>query len=180
MLNTQLTLTKLNTVSRKDILSSGFTLIELLVVIVILAILAVAVIVAINPAQRIAAANNSQVESNVSAWGGSAAAYAAQYGGYPQAWAAVGGTGTVAWTIPVPPVSTPYAYQASSTTNGITACTTDCTFASVAGPAVKDVTTIPQVAAGIWCFKTKTGQVINIGDATSPMTIAEEQAKCLP
>ena len=44
----------------------GFTLIELLIVIAILGILAAVVLVAINPAQRIAEANDTKAKSNVS------------------------------------------------------------------------------------------------------------------
>jgi type IV pilus assembly protein PilA len=49
----------------KKTLTQGFTLIELLVVIAIIGILAAVVLVAINPAQRIAEANDSKVKSNI-------------------------------------------------------------------------------------------------------------------
>ena len=51
--------------AQKDLLNRGFTLIELLVVIAVLGILAAVVLVAINPAQRFAEANDSGVKSNL-------------------------------------------------------------------------------------------------------------------
>lgn len=45
--------------------NKGFTLIELLVVIAILGILAMVVLIAINPAERIAEANDTQVRSDI-------------------------------------------------------------------------------------------------------------------
>ena len=53
----------------KRLLNEGFTLIELLVVIAILAIIMAVVIVGINPADKINAANDSKVMSDVAAVG---------------------------------------------------------------------------------------------------------------
>ena len=169
MLNTQLKLQKLNRISRTNIVSSGFTLIELLVVIVILAILAVAVIVAINPAQRISAANNSTIQSNEASWGSSAASYAAQNGGYPTNWAATGGSGTAgaAWTIGTGASGAVYtvsgvAYTYAVNPSSCNATTTPCTDVSISAPV-----NTGDGHAGIWCFQSKTGTVTNV-TGTSP------------
>jgi len=60
----------------KDFKSSkGFTLIELLIVIAIIGILAAALLVALNPAQRIAASQNARVKSDIASLGNLANLY---------------------------------------------------------------------------------------------------------
>lgn len=64
--------------------TSGFTLIELLVVIAILGILSSVVLIAINPAKRIAEANDSQMKSDLGQLQTALEAYATANGGrYP-------------------------------------------------------------------------------------------------
>ena len=65
-------------------LKKGFTLIELLVTIAIVAVIAAAVLVAINPQDKIYSANDSKVQSDVSAIATAASTYAtANNGFYP-------------------------------------------------------------------------------------------------
>lgn len=173
MLNIQLTITKLNKVSRANILSSGFTLIELLVVIVILAILAVAVIVAINPAQRIAGADNSKTKSDLSSFGSAAAVYDTDYGSYPQSFGGQGfdpQTGQLApnWTVlagALDGIGLTYTYKAVQTSGDATGTcsnTVACGAIAISGSAINDGTKYgtANVATGeFWCYRSSSGQV---------------------
>lgn len=62
--------------------SLGFTLIELLIVIAILGILAAGILVAIDPIDKISAANDSKVQNDVSGMGRAAEAYATMHNGF--------------------------------------------------------------------------------------------------
>lgn len=69
-----------------QIKSLGFTLIELLIVIAILGILAAGILVAIDPVDKISAANDSKVQNDVSGAGRASEAYATVHNGfYPAA-----------------------------------------------------------------------------------------------
>ena len=64
--------------------SLGFTLIELLIVISILGVLAAGILVAIDPVDKINAANDAKVQNDVSAMGRASEAYAVVHNGiYP-------------------------------------------------------------------------------------------------
>lgn len=64
--------------------SKGFTLIELLIVIAILGVLAAGVLVAIDPVDKIAQANDAKVQNDISAIGRASEAYATTHAGvYP-------------------------------------------------------------------------------------------------
>lgn len=62
--------------------SKGFTLIELLIVIAILGILAAGILVAIDPIDKISAANDSKVQNDVSGAGRASEAYATVHSGF--------------------------------------------------------------------------------------------------
>jgi len=159
--------------------SKGFTLIELLIVIAILGVLAAALLVALNPAQKIAAANNSRVKQDVTNIGNAANLFATEtalrgcIGSYPWQWNAGGVTcsGTqptfkaVAPRDPRNVVYTP-VYDGACDGNA-----TPCTRYAVWGTAYADATASPAVAAGsIWCWRSTTGQVTNLatGGCTLP------------
>jgi len=177
MLNTQLKLNKLSQVSRTNVLSSGFTLIELLVVIVILAILAVAVIVAINPAQRIAAANNSTIKSNISSWASSAGAYAAEFGTFPYefddfAWNPstlavttsvwnVGSSAAKSYTVG----GVVYTY-ASADKTGDADGTCNKTSTSCGAMSISAPVNAGDSSTGLWCFQSNSGSISNPPVAT--------------
>lgn len=65
-----------------QIKSLGFTLIELLIVIAILGILAAGILVAIDPVDKISAANDSKVQNDVSGAGRASEAYATVHNGF--------------------------------------------------------------------------------------------------
>jgi|GEM_PF-7026026 len=170
MLNTQLKLNKLSQVSRTNVLSSGFTLVELLVVIVILAILAVAVIVAINPAQRIAASDNARTKSDLASFGSSAGIYSTDFSTYPPAF---GGTGydqttgaaaTSAWSVPAgvrDGTGAAYAYFTSPASCPSTG-PNPCLQIAISGKAVNDGSTFNGtlvVNGDYWCYRSATGQI---------------------
>ncbi len=62
--------------------SKGFTLIELLIVIAILGILAAGVLVAIDPVDKINAANDSKAQADIGSFASAAEAYAVSHNGF--------------------------------------------------------------------------------------------------
>ena len=62
--------------------SKGFTLIELLIVIAILGILAAGIVVAVDPVDKISAANDSKVQNDVSGAGRASEAYVTVHNGF--------------------------------------------------------------------------------------------------
>lgn len=67
----------------------GFTLIELLIVIAVLGVLAAGILIAIDPVDRIRAANDSKVQNDLAALANANEAYAATHDGFYAASAAI-------------------------------------------------------------------------------------------
>lgn len=104
--------------------SKGFTLIELLIVIAILGVLAAGVLVAIDPVDKINAANDAKVQSDIGVQASASEAYAATHGGfYPAAAADLSASGELK-TAPAAPTGYTYTFVPSpgSCTAGTT-CT---------------------------------------------------------
>jgi prepilin-type N-terminal cleavage/methylation domain-containing protein len=146
----------------KDFKSSkGFTLIELLIVIAIIGILAAALLVAINPAQKIASANNARVKEDLANIGNAANLFSTDTalrgctGSYPTAWNQSYNTGCPNG------ITVSFMAQPKDPRNaGYTAVFNGTVGFAVWGTAYTDLTANPPVAAGsVWCWQTSTGQV---------------------
>lgn len=115
-----------------NVFSKGFTLIELLVVIAILGVLAAGVFIVVDPANKVAQANDVKVQSDVSGAGRAAARYVATHGGFfPSTLADLASAGEFK-TTPVAP--TGYAYTVTHLT--VSPCTggTTCTDIVITSP----------------------------------------------
>ena len=164
----------------------GFTLIELLVVIAILGILAAVLMVALNPAQKIAAGKNSTVKSDLSSLGSQASLFNTDtgvvgVGSYPNTWGAALGGYTFLATAPLDPSGT--AYQLLSTNTMVTpgaACATTaanpCVGISFAAQAYKDDVKVVN-AISAWCWQSKTG---GITLKSAGATLIANLALCIP
>lgn len=168
--------------------SKGFTLIELLIVIAILGILAAVVLVAINPGQRIAAARNSRVKSDLSSMGNQANVFNADTGlnatcigggSYPNALptALICGASYMTGGAPVSPTNTAYDYEAFLAAGGTLACAgpntaTPCGAIAIAGPAYPDPNSVPAVTntTSLWCWRSEAGT----------LTLVANDAACTP
>ena len=163
----------------KRIYQKGFTLIELLIVIAILGVLAAALLVAINPAQKIAAGRNSTVRSDLSSLGSQAnifntdAGTNCTFGTFPAGPMTAGvfsGTGCPATATPTYQVmgqdqgaaaGTNYIYKSSLTVGGVVNNCTGltavqaCVAISISGTSQNDGIN----AAGAWCYRSATGTI---------------------
>jgi len=169
--------------------SKGFTLIELLVVIAILGILAAVLMVALNPAQRMAAARNSTVKSDITSAGSQANLFNTDTGsgaGCVASYAPAWNTNTISCNpvianymivAPLDPNGTAYTYKSASAVGGIGAqgvasavlsncnpvlAATPCVAVAISGPAFRDGSVYGGVAVtnnGTWCWRSATGSV---------------------
>ena len=145
--------------------SKGFTLIELLIVIAIIGVLAAVLLVALNPAQRIAAARNSRVREDVLSIGNSANLFntdtginAGCVGSYPSGFGVQGSGCTVAVNF-MATLNDPsgVAYVVVKAPAACDMNATPCTGFSAYGTAFADASA--GIAKGIWCWRSSVGQV---------------------
>jgi prepilin-type N-terminal cleavage/methylation domain-containing protein len=109
----------------------GFTLIELLVVIGVLAVLMAGVVALINPQDKLRAANDAKVQSDIAEMATASQAYAATHDGYYPA--NTGNLTTSGDLVSVPTAPSGYAaYVFTSLPAGCTAGTT-CTGVNISG-----------------------------------------------
>lgn len=97
-------------------MKKGFTLIELLVVIAVLAVLAAGVFIAIDPLDKMRAANDSKVQNDIGQLGQGLEAYAVANGGtYPANFQTLTWSGDLK-VVPVPPAGygSSYSYYGAS------------------------------------------------------------------
>ncbi len=73
---------KFSTFNSQLSICKGFTLIELLIVIAVLGVLSAGVLVAIDPVDKINAANDSNVQTDIATIANAAAAYAVSHNGF--------------------------------------------------------------------------------------------------
>lgn len=142
-----------------QIKSLGFTLIELLIVIAILGILAAGILVAIDPVDKISAANDSKVQNDVSGAGRASEAYSTAHNGfYP---AALPDLVTVGELKRVPVAPAGYStYAVVNTPAGCSAGTT-CTAITITSQLkAKRYTTTP-----FWRYESSTGKSCAVATA---------------
>lgn len=146
-------------------MKKGFTLVELLVVIAIIGVLAAAILVAINPAERIAEARDSQTKNDIGAIATGLTTYFTRNGYYPDALSALAQPTGDLKALPTAPVDGPDEGGAVRTYNngyaaypagGLESANTEArsywqmtgtTNGAVAGAANN----------GVWCFQSATG-----------------------
>lgn len=124
----------------------GFTLVELLVVMAVLAVLASGLIVAINPADKIAAANDTKVQNDISQIAAALVAYsAANSGDFPAVLDGLNAAGSGDLTVvPSAPTNyTAYAYVVDNTATPPTA--------QVGGQLKAKKYTNASTPAWVWC-----------------------------
>ena len=135
-------------------IQKGFTLIELLIVIAILGILAAGILVAIDPVDKISAANDSKVQNDVSGAGRASEAYAVTHNGfYPAAIADL----TTAGELKRDPVA-PSGYTAYTVVNIPSPCSagTTCTGIRLSGQLKSKRFT--SVATPFWNYDSASGK----------------------
>ena len=142
-------------------IKKGFTLIELLITIAIVGILSAAVLVGINPAKKMAQANDSKVKNDVGQAATALQSYFTANGYYPLTTTGAMNTAlTTSGDLGAAMNTTTYTYLAYQATGGVVACTNAvgslCGAASLSGALQAGIST----NSG-WCYKTATGTVVD-------------------
>ena len=161
-------------------MKKGFTLIELLVVIAIVGVLAAAILVAINPAERIAEARDSQIKNDIGSIATGLTTYFTRNQDYPApdstppcVTSADNGLCSLAQptgdlkTVPSPPAAGPATMVVGSCAAGVRAY--DCGYARAVVSGANEVSAeYPMFAisnsgngtgtGNVWCYRSVTGQ----------------------
>lgn len=145
----------------------GFTLIELLIVVAIVGIIVAAVAIAINPIEKISAARNAMVRSNLIEAGKAAGLFnektnlsgaCTSGGSYPKRFGQSVCNNTVTY-IDAPEPSNRYRFYAiPANCNGNTI---PCTEISISGPAYSDGVVDASIVE-FWCWKSVTGRITQV------------------
>lgn len=141
--------------------SKGFTLIELLIVIAILGILAAGILVAIDPADKILAANDAKVQNDISNIGKATEAFAVVQGGaYPGVIGDLVTYGELKRVPSVPSASyNPYSYNVLPAGSGCTSAAKNCTGVVIYGELKsKKYSNSGAANTPFWRYESSTGK----------------------
>ncbi len=144
----------------------GFTLIELLVVIGILAVLAAGVVALINPQDKLYAANDSKVQSDIGELATGSQAYAATHNGFFPAAAADLVTSGDLGSAPTPPTGYGAAYGFAITPAGCSAGVT-CTSVIITGTLKSKKYAGATPATPVWRWESSTGKTCTVATTTT-------------
>ena len=153
----------------KKFSSKGFTLIELLIVIAILGVLAAGILVAIDPIDKINAANDAKVQNDVSNIGKAGEAYSIVQAGSFTLTAAELVTYGELKRLPVPPAAgygIAYAYTALP--GGCTTAAKTCTSITITSPLLSKKYSAAAANTPFWRYESSSGKSCAVATAATP------------